>query len=212
MAPGLGAQRGLTAAFSGSSGCLQQFLSIAEMIFFFFQRKNYSPTPWQEGPAVGQTSPSRCLQPGLAASHPQKGKSKGLLGNLHTSHTFPQVFLGFCASGTAAGVGSPWSRGCRAQPPELCQPFPGKALLAPKALPCSPHWAGVWSRPCGQPRGAGVPTAGETEARRGSVLGMGQSSFLEKQLLLNSGRSPRGEGRALSPKPLPALHAQMGLC
>lgn len=138
MAPGLGAQRGLTAAFSGSSGCLQQFLSIAEMIFFFFQRKNYSPTPWQEGLAVGQTSPSRCLQPGLAASHPQKGKSKGLLGNLHTSHTFPQVFLDFCASGTAAGVGSPWSRGCRAQPPELCQPFPGKALLAPKALPCSP--------------------------------------------------------------------------
>lgn len=106
--------------------------------FFFFQRKNYSPTPWQEGVAVGQTSPSRCLQPGLAASHPQKGKSKGLLGNLRTSHTFPQVFLDFCVPGTAAGVGSPWSRGCRAQPPELCQPFPGKALLAPKALPCSP--------------------------------------------------------------------------
>lgn len=150
--------------------------------FFFLSKEKLFPYSVAGGAGSGTnvTIPlpparARCLQPGLAASHPQKGKSKGLLGKLRTSHTFPQVFLDFCVPGTAAGVGSPWSRGCRAQPPELCQPFPGKALLAPKALPCSPPL------PCGQPRGAGVPTAGETEARSGSVLGMGQSSFLEKQ-------------------------------
>lgn len=155
MAPGLGAQRGLTAAFSGSSGCLQQFLSIAEIIFFSFKGKIIPLLRGRRGwqwdkhhhPATssqGSLPPARarCLPP------PERKIQGVIRESSHVSHISPGFFGLLCARDSSRS-GEPLEQGVQSAAPGALSAFPRKspagpqssALLTPAAL-----WAaqGCW--------------------------------------------------------------------
>lgn len=133
MAPGLGAQRGLTAAFSGSSGCLQQFLSIAEMIFFFLSKEKLFPYSVAGGAGSG-TNVTIPLPPARARClPPPERKIQGVIReSSHVSHISPSFFGLLCVRDSSRS-GEPLEQGVQSAAPGALSASSRKSPAGPQS-------------------------------------------------------------------------------